>query len=186
MDDIRFIQLYNMVKIGVPGTTSVQLRDFLKAQDQERLDWLDRASFMDAADWVVAAMRRQKKNKEKQPKPAGAEISPPGPPTASPRAQSQARETNFLAVASLVLGISSILLGCSIVMGCPLGIAAIITGYAGRRKAMAEPGSRNEERQALAGMVLGGASIAVGIITGVCLMVVWSAGVMSSGGSSNP
>lgn len=85
---------------------------------------------------------------------------------------------NFLAIASLILGISALLLGCSIVVGAPLGIAAAITGYIGRRRAAEEGGTQSEERMALAGMILGGVSLVVGAITLVFLSVVWLMGLV--------
>jgi hypothetical protein len=61
MDDIKFIQLWNLVKMGIPGTTSIQLKNFILAQNQERQRWFTTASLMDVADWVVATMRDQSK-----------------------------------------------------------------------------------------------------------------------------
>ena len=34
---IKAIRLYNLVKIGIPGTTQLQLMEFMQAQDQEQL-----------------------------------------------------------------------------------------------------------------------------------------------------
>jgi hypothetical protein len=59
MDMEKFLQLWNLVKMGIPGTTSVELKDFMKAQDQERQSWFGTASLMDVADWVVTTMRTQ-------------------------------------------------------------------------------------------------------------------------------
>jgi hypothetical protein len=61
MDMTKFVQLWDLVKMGVPGTTSIQLKEFMQAQDQERQRWFDAASLMDVADWVVATMRSQSK-----------------------------------------------------------------------------------------------------------------------------
>ena len=57
MDMIKFIQLWNIVKMGIPGTTSMDLKKFMQAQDQERQSWFEAASLMDVADWIVATMR---------------------------------------------------------------------------------------------------------------------------------
>jgi len=63
MDDMagmmRAMQLYNIVKVGIPGITQQQLADFMAAQSAERQRWLKTASLMDMADWVVAEMRKQ-------------------------------------------------------------------------------------------------------------------------------
>ncbi|MGD8814203.1 MAG: hypothetical protein PVI78_06970 [Anaerolineales bacterium] len=61
MDMIKFVQLHSIVEMGIPGTTTTKLKEFLQAQDQERQRWFDNASLMDVADWVVATMRSQSK-----------------------------------------------------------------------------------------------------------------------------
>lgn len=61
MDMIKFVQLYDLVKMGIPGTSSTQLKEFMRSQDQERQRWFANASLMDVADWVVATMRSQSK-----------------------------------------------------------------------------------------------------------------------------
>ena len=61
MDMVKFIQLHSLVEMGIPGTTTNDLKAFLQAQDQERQRWFDTASLMDVADWVVATMRSQSK-----------------------------------------------------------------------------------------------------------------------------
>jgi hypothetical protein len=62
MDDMRFLQLYNIVKMGIPGTTFPVLKEFLNRQDAERQAWFDKVSMMDLADWVVETMREEAAN----------------------------------------------------------------------------------------------------------------------------
>jgi hypothetical protein len=59
--DIKFLQIWDLVKMGVPGTNSIQLKEFMRAQDQERQRWFETATLMDVADWIVATMRSQSK-----------------------------------------------------------------------------------------------------------------------------
>ncbi|MCV7377712.1 DUF4190 domain-containing protein [Mycobacterium alsense] len=68
---------------------------------------------------------------------------------------------NEVGVASLLVGMVA-LLTCWLLIGVPFGIAAVITGDVARRRV--QRGEANNPRTALAGMVLGAASIAVGLV----------------------
>jgi hypothetical protein len=65
-------------------------------------------------------------------------------------------------------GVTSLLLGglalatCWLLIGVPLGIAALLTGDIARRRV--NRGEANNPRAAIAGMVLGAAAIAAGLI----------------------
>jgi hypothetical protein len=58
-DMMRAMQLFNIVKVGIPGITQQQMVDFMMAQSAERQQWFKTASMMDLADWIVAEMREQ-------------------------------------------------------------------------------------------------------------------------------
>ncbi|ORW26928.1 hypothetical protein AWB91_04120 [Mycobacterium paraense] len=68
---------------------------------------------------------------------------------------------NEVGVASLLVGLVA-LLTCWLLIGVPLGIAAVITGDVARRRV--QRGEANNPRIALAGMVLGAVSIAAGLV----------------------
>jgi hypothetical protein len=65
-------------------------------------------------------------------------------------------------------GVTSLLLGgialatCWLLIGVPLGIAALLTGDIARRRV--NRGEANNPRAAIAGMVLGAAAIAAGLV----------------------
>jgi len=105
-----------------------------------------------------------------QPPPGTAQVESvkPGvasraPSAAFSRAPLQARETNGLAIASLVLGIAAIPLGCCYGGGALFGVAALITGLIGRRRIKESGGAQSGEGMALAGTILGGVSVLVGL-----------------------
>jgi hypothetical protein len=83
----------------------------------------------------------------------------------SQRAQPAPRDPdaprNEVGVASLILGLVA-LISCWLLIGVAFGIAAIITGDIGRRRA--KRGEANNLRVATAGMVLGGVAIAAGLV----------------------
>ena len=59
MDMIKFTQLYNLVKMGVPTlSSSIELKRFMQEQDQERQAWFENADLAEIADWLVATMRQ--------------------------------------------------------------------------------------------------------------------------------
>jgi hypothetical protein len=68
---------------------------------------------------------------------------------------------NHFAVASLMLG-GIALATCWLLIGVPLGIAALLTGDIARRRV--NRGEANNPRAAVAGMVLGAAAIAAGLV----------------------
>src|ERR1700743_576603 len=68
---------------------------------------------------------------------------------------------NQMGAASMILGGLG-LLTCWMLLGVPLGIAALLTGDVARRRA--SKGEASNPRAALAGMVLGAVAIAAGLI----------------------
>ena len=68
---------------------------------------------------------------------------------------------NQIGVASLLLG-GLALITCWLLVGVPLGIAALLTGDIARRRV--SRGEANNPRAAIAGMVLGVVAIAAGLI----------------------
>ncbi|ORB75506.1 DUF4190 domain-containing protein [Mycobacterium scrofulaceum] len=68
---------------------------------------------------------------------------------------------NEMGVASLLVGLIA-LVTCSLLVGVPFGIAAVITGDIARRRV--QRGEADNPRMALAGMLLGAVSIAAGLV----------------------
>jgi Domain of unknown function (DUF4190) len=68
---------------------------------------------------------------------------------------------NQFGVASLILGAAG-LVTCWLLIGVPLGIAALLTGDIARRRV--NRGEANNPKAAMAGMVLGAAAIAAGLV----------------------
>jgi Domain of unknown function (DUF4190) len=68
---------------------------------------------------------------------------------------------NEVGVASLLVGIVA-LITCWLLIGVPFGIVAVITGDVARRRV--QRGEANNPRIAIAGMVLGAAAIAAGLV----------------------
>jgi Domain of unknown function (DUF4190) len=68
---------------------------------------------------------------------------------------------NQVGVASLILGISA-LLTCWLLLGVPLGVAAVVTGDIARRKVAR--GEANNPRIATTGLALGVVAILAGLV----------------------
>jgi hypothetical protein len=68
---------------------------------------------------------------------------------------------NQTGVASLILGVVA-LISCWLLIGVPLGIAAVITGDTARRKV--QRGEATNPRTAIAGMSLGVVAILAGLV----------------------
>jgi len=68
---------------------------------------------------------------------------------------------NGFGVASLILGVIA-LVTCWLMLGVPFGVAAVVTGDIGRRRA--ERGEADNLRIAVTGMILGVAGIVAGLI----------------------
>ncbi|MEE6175089.1 DUF4190 domain-containing protein [Mycobacterium sp. 050134] len=66
---------------------------------------------------------------------------------------------NQFGVASLILALVA-LMTCWLLLGVPLGVAAVVTGDIARRRV--QRGEANNPRIAMAGMVLGGVAILAG------------------------
>jgi HEAT repeat protein len=75
----------------------------------------------------------------------------------------QARKNNGLAIASLVLGIVAIPLDCCLGFGTLLGVAGFIAGLIGFRQAKNSGSAQSGEGMALAGMILGGVGVLIGL-----------------------
>ncbi|MEB3979875.1 DUF4190 domain-containing protein [Mycobacterium sp. 663a-19] len=68
---------------------------------------------------------------------------------------------NQVGVASVILGAAA-LSTCWLLIGVPLGIAAVLTGDVARRRV--QRGEANNPRAAIAGIVLGAAAIVAGLV----------------------
>ncbi|WP_156687144.1 DUF4190 domain-containing protein [Mycobacterium sp. Marseille-P9652] len=68
---------------------------------------------------------------------------------------------NQFGVASLILALVA-LMTCWLLLGVPLGVAAVVTGDIARRRV--RRGEASNPRIALAGMILGAVAIAAGIV----------------------
>jgi ABC-type phosphate transport system permease subunit len=68
---------------------------------------------------------------------------------------------NEFGVVSLILGAVA-LMTCWLLIGVPLGIAAVITGDTARRRV--QRGEANNPRTAIAGIVLGAIAIVAGLV----------------------
>ena len=120
------------------------------------------------------------------PPPPGAPVPPPPGGFAPPPAQpynpvigGAAQQQNGLAIASLVCGILTMVLGfCCGFVGLIPGIAALVTGYLGLRKADEMGGSG--KGMAIAGMVLGG----IGLVISLIFAIFVGAAMMSSSTTS--
>jgi hypothetical protein len=109
-------------------------------------------------------------------KPTSRPVVQPARETVSPAAaikEQIAAKTNGMANLSMVLGVISIPLSCCLFgFGSFLGIAALIMGVMGLREVKQSGGDPAEERKAILGMALGGASIVIGIASVLVLIPV--------------
>jgi hypothetical protein len=104
-----------------------------------------------------------------------------GPPPAQPFPQQPAQSYGHglgqptgpknepLAVASLIAGIVGIPLLCCWILGFPISIAALVTGFLARRRISESNGALTGDGMALAGLILG----AVGVVLSIVLIVLW-------------
>jgi transcription elongation factor Elf1 len=95
-----------------------------------------------------------------------------------PRSESQIQtlSTSAQAKFSLLLGIAALLLGTTIILGAPLGIAAFFTGRIVKQRAIEEGNSQSDERNAQAGMILGVVGVLISVAMLVFLLVAWLMG----------
>jgi len=96
-----------------------------------------------------------------------ASLAQPAAPMAAPAIATDQKprgKTNALAIASLVLGIVA-LLTSSGGIGAFLGVAAFITGIIGGRQIRESDGAQKGAGAASAGMILGGVSVLLGILS---------------------
>ena len=123
------------------------------------------------------------------PPPPGSPLPPPpgqpagfAPPPAQPYNPSiggTAQQQNGMAIASLICGILTLVLGfCCGFVGLLPGIAALVTGYLGLKKADELGGSG--KGMAIAGMVLGG----IGLVISLIFAIFVGAAMMSSSTTS--
>lgn len=96
------------------------------------------------------------------------------PPYMSPPMMAMSGQNQVLPTISLVLGILGLILLCCW-GGIPFGLGALITGYLGMNNANSNPTQYGGKGLAIAGMVMGGASLAFGLIV-LMLYVVGSLG----------
>lgn len=68
---------------------------------------------------------------------------------------------NQVGAASVILGVVA-LITCWLLIGVPMGIAAVLTGDVARRRV--QRGEANNPRAAIAGIVLGAAAIVAGLV----------------------
>jgi predicted acyltransferase len=68
---------------------------------------------------------------------------------------------NQVGVASVILGVTA-LISCWLLVGVPLGIAAVLTGDVARRRVQRR--EANNPRAAMAGIVLGAVAIVAGLV----------------------
>ncbi|MFZ4668459.1 MAG: DUF4190 domain-containing protein, partial [Microthrixaceae bacterium] len=102
-------------------------------------------------------------------------FAPPPAQPYNPVIGGAAQQQNGLAIASLVCGILTMVLGfCCGFVGLIPGIAALVTGYLGLRKADEMGGSG--KGMAIAGMVLGG----IGLVISLIFAIFVGAAMMSS------
>lgn len=100
-----------------------------------------------------------------QPYPAAPEYpgggsygAPPGQPS------------NTMGLVSMILGIASIPLVCCFYIGVPLGIAAAVLGFLGKKKA--EQALATNRGQAMAGLICGSVAVGLGVL-GIILSVIF-------------
>jgi hypothetical protein len=72
------------------------------------------------------------------------------------------RQNNTLGLLSLILGIASIPLVLFFGLGLPAGIAAVVLGLLGKRRA--EDGEASNRGQAIAGLICGSAGAALALL----------------------
>ena len=102
---------------------------------------------------------------------------PPVTPRAPAPAPLQARQSNGLAIASLVLGIVSLPSSCCHGGGALLGIGAVVLGFIARRQIRQSAGAQQGDGLAVAGMVTGG----IAILGGVMWVVLLALGLIFGG-----
>ncbi len=107
--------------------------------------------------------------------PSGASLTQLTAPTAAPAVAADQRpvvKTNVLTIASLVLGIMTVLFGCANpIVGVPVAIGAFITGRMGSRRVKESDGAQSGEGLARAGMILGGVGLVLSLVTSVILIM---------------
>ena len=108
------------------------------------------------ADWVAA--NQVPELLFGAPATVGAIAAPPQPAPGLPYAQ--APQTNGMALASMILGIVSFILGTMIVTGIP----AVICGHIARRQIRENPQAQTGDGMALTGLVTGYLSIILSVV----------------------
>ncbi|MDQ2942433.1 MAG: DUF4190 domain-containing protein, partial [Candidatus Dormibacteraeota bacterium] len=125
------------------------------------------------------------------PPPSGGSVPPPPPPSGgyvppapggyAPAAGYAAPRTDGLAIASLILGILSLV--CTVAcLGVLLGPAAAITGFISRQRIMSSGGALGGGTLAVIGLVLG----IIGFVASVGWFFLFLSGVITSVTNSIP
>ncbi|PYC72383.1 hypothetical protein C7C45_07970 [Micromonospora arborensis] len=96
---------------------------------------------------------------------------PTYPNAGYPQTQGQ---NNTLGLVALILGIASIPLACCPLLGIPVGIGGLVTGYLARQKVA--QGQASNAGQAKAGLICAAVGVALGII-GIILSVALNVGL---------
>jgi hypothetical protein len=89
---------------------------------------------------------------------------------AFPGASEPVVKSNVLATVSLILGIVAILTSCIGVLGVILGVAAFIAGTIAGRQMKPSDGTQKGAKMASAGRILGGVSVALGIMSSLAYL----------------
>ena len=104
-------------------------------------------------------------------------VAPPPPPaptyTPAYTPAGPTAETSGLAIASMVLGLVSLLAGGGMLL-IP-GILALVLGYMARNQIRESGGKVRGDEFAIVGMITGGISLVIGLL--ICLMFVFGFGV---------
>lgn len=97
----------------------------------------------------------------------------PPTPASTPAYTGPLPETSGLAIASMVLGLVSLLAGGGMLL-IP-GVLALVLGYMARNQIRESGGTLRGDEFAMVGMITGGISLAIGLV--ICLMFVLGFGV---------